>query len=177
MRLPRPSILTSLLLLAAARLAAQPGEPLPRGRVVERVRADSIHSYALYLPSTWTAERRWPVLVALDPGGRALLPLERFREAAERRGWVVMSAYDVRNGDAAQMAANERAVDAMLVDAQRRFSMDPRRLYFAGLSGMARFAWGVVAQLDGQAAGLIGAAAGFPRASGLWVVTLRQVHP
>ncbi|HEV7589263.1 MAG TPA: hypothetical protein VGO40_14200 [Longimicrobium sp.] len=177
MRLPRAATVLALLLLAAARLAGQPGEPLPRGRVVERVRADSIHSYALYLPSAWTAERRWPVLVALDPGGRALLPLERFREAAERRGWVVMSSYDVRNGDAAVMAANELAVDAMLADAQRRFSMDPRRLYFAGLSGMARFAWGVAAQLDGQAAGLIGAAAGFPRATGLWIVTLRQVHP
>jgi predicted esterase len=176
MRLPYIT-LVALLVFASTRLAAQPGEPLPRGRVVERVRVDSIHSYALYLPSAWTAERRWPVLVALDPGGRALLPLERFREAAERRGWVVMSAYDVRNGDAAQMAANERAVDAMLADAQRRFAMDPRRLYFAGLSGMARFAWGVVAQLDGHAAGLIGAAAGFPRAAGLWVATLRQVRP
>ena len=174
----RLAALLALRILASAPLAAQPGgEPLPRGRVVERVRVDSIHSYALYLPSAWTAERRWPVLVALDPGGRALLPLERFREAAERRGWVVMSSYDVRNGDAAQMAENERAVDAILADAQRRFSMDPRRLYFAGLSGMARFAWGVVAQLDGQAAGLIGAAAGFPRAPGLWVVTLRQVRP
>src|SRR3954452_23268520 len=117
MRLPRPSILTSLLLLAAARLAAPPGEPLPRGRVVERVRADSIHSYALYLPSAWTAERRWPLLVALDPGGRGLVPVETFRAAAERRGWIVIGSYDARNGDAAQVAANDGAVDAILAHA------------------------------------------------------------
>jgi tetratricopeptide (TPR) repeat protein len=75
------------------------------------------------------------------------------------------------------MAANDLAVNAMLADAQRRFSIDPRRLYFAGLSGMARYAWGVAVQLDGQAAGLVGAAAGFPRATGLWVATLRQAKP
>ena len=164
------------LLLAAAPLHAQ-GDTLPRGRVVERVRVDSAHSYALYLPSRWTAERRWPLLVLMDPGGRATLPLERFREAAERRGWIVVSAYDVRNGDLAVVAANDRAVNAMLADAQRRFSIDPRRLYFGGLSGSARYAWGVALQLDGRVAGLIGAAAGFPRAAGLWVASLRAVRP
>jgi len=177
MRLPRPSILPALLALAAGPLAAQPGDSLQRGRVVERVRVDSVHGYALYLPSTWTAGKRWPLLVALDPGGRALVPVERFREAAERRGWIVMASYDVRNGDAPVMASNDRAVDALLADAQRRFSIDPRRLYFAGMSGMARYAWRVAVQLDGQAAGLIGAAAGFPGASGLWIATLRQAKP
>lgn len=174
-RLPQFTTLFALLLTAAP-LHAQ-GDPLPRGRIVERVAADSAHGYALYLPSGWTAERKWPLLVLMDPGGRATLPLERFREAAERRGWIVISAYDVRNGDGSVMAANDRAVNAMLADAQRRFSIDPRRLYLGGLSGSARYAWGVALQLDGQVAGLIGAAAGFPRAAGLWVASLRAVRP
>jgi len=177
MPFPRSSIIAALLLLASAHLGAQPGAQLPRGQVVERVRVDSVHSYALYLPSAWTAERAWPLLVALDPGGRGLVPVERFRAAAERRGWIVVGSYDARNGDAAQMAANDRAVDAILADAQRRFSIDRRRLYFAGMSGMARYAWGVAVQLDGEAAGLIGAAAGFPRPTGLWVATLGRVRP
>jgi len=175
-----PALLALLLALAPATAAAQtpaPADSLPRGVVVERVWADSAHSYALYLPAAWTADQRWPVLMLLDPGGRATLPLERFREAAERHGWVLMSSYDVRNGDADTMALNDAAVDAMLVDAQRRFAMDPERLYFGGFSGMARYAWTIAVRLDGRAAGLIGAGAGFPGQPGLWAAMLRGAKP
>jgi predicted esterase len=176
--------LLAVLTLATtpARAAAQtpapaPGDTLPRGQVVERVWADSAHSYALYLPSAWTAERRWPVLVLLDPGGRGTLPVERFREAAERHGWVLMGSYDVRNGDATAMTANDWAVDAMLIDAQQRYALDPARLYIAGFSGMARYGWDVAVRLDGRAAGLIGMGAGFPGQPGLWAAMLRGAKP
>jgi len=169
------------LALATSAAAAQTTTPqpdsLPRGEVVERAWADSAHSYALYLPGAWTAERSWPVLLLLDPGGRATLPVERFRESAERNGWVLMSSYDVRNGDADTMALNDAAVDAMLVDAQRRYALDPERLYFGGFSGMARYAWTIAVRLDGRSAGLIGAGAGFPGQPGLWAAMLRGAKP
>ena len=174
-----PALVLLILFAAPAPAAAQrpSADSLPRGRVVERVAADSAHSYALYLPAAWTAARRWPLLVLLDPGGRAVLALERFREAAERRGWVVMSSYEVRNGGAEAIAANDRAVDAMLADAQRRLSIDPRRLYFGGFSGQARYGWRVAVSLDGRAAGLIGAGAGLPPPGALWMAALRQAKP
>jgi predicted esterase len=177
-----PAILALLALIspavpAAAAAQSSPADSLPRGAVVERVWADSAHSYALYLPATWTAERRWPVLLLLDPGGRATLPAERFREAAERHGWVLMSAYDVRNGGPDTLALNDAAVDAMLVDAQQRFALDPERLYFAGFSGMARYGWRVAVALDGRTAGLIGMGAGFPDRPGLWGAMLRGAKP
>lgn len=185
------SALFALFILAAATLpaaaAAQSSsadslprgeaDSLPRGEVVERVWANSAHSYALYLPSAWTAERRWPVLVMLDPGGRATLLVERFREAAERHGWVLMSAYDVRNGGPDTLALNDAAVDAMLVAAQQRFALDAERLYFAGFSGMARYGWRIAVALDGQAAGLIGMGAGFPDVPALWGAMLRGAKP
>lgn len=162
--------------LAIAPLAAQ-SDTLPRGRVIERVAADSVHAYALYLPAAWTAERRWPLLVLLDPGGRAVPALERFREAAERRGWVVMSSYDVRNGGADAIAANDRAVSAMLADAQRRLSIDLHRLYLGGFSGQARYAWRVGLGLEGRVAGVIGMGAGLPPPPALWLASLRQASP
>ena len=47
-------------------------QEVPAGKVVERVacRADDRQSYALYLPSTYTPERSWPILYCLDPGAR-----------------------------------------------------------------------------------------------------------
>ena len=56
--------------------------------------ADPSKRYALYLPSDWTPDRAWPLLVVLDARGRALHAIERFVPAAEQYGWVVASSYD-----------------------------------------------------------------------------------
>ncbi|HEX8245079.1 MAG TPA: hypothetical protein VF541_16330, partial [Longimicrobium sp.] len=178
--------LSAALVCAASLSAAGPAaaqqpmaDTLLRGRVVERVRsqADSTRTYALYLPSRWTPAERWPLLVLIDPAGRAMVPLERFRPAAERRGWILMSGYEVGNGDSTAMARNDVSVDAMLADAQQRLSIDPRRIYFAGFSGMARYSWLVARALDPNVAGVIGAGAGFPRAPVLWMAALQNVRP
>ncbi|HEX8904995.1 MAG TPA: hypothetical protein VF771_09160, partial [Longimicrobiaceae bacterium] len=180
MNVSSAAALLCLAALAGPAVAQQPlGDTIPRGRVLERVRstADSTRTYALYVPSSWTPERRWPLLVVIDPGGRGLIALERFRAAAERRGWIVISGYEVGNGDAEAMRRNDVSVDAMLADAQQRLSVDPRRIYFAGFSGMARYAWMVARALDPNVAGVIGAGAGFPQATVLWLAALRSVRP
>ncbi|HSU14542.1 hypothetical protein [Longimicrobium sp.] len=171
--------LLSIATLAGARAARAQDDALPRGTVVERVQSasDTSRHYALYLPSRWNSGEQWPLLVLIDPGGRALVPVERFRAAAERRGWILMSGYEVGNGDAAAMARNDVTVDAILADAQQRLSLDPRRLYFGGFSGMARYAWLVARTLDSNVAGVIGAGAGFPQTPVLWMASLRGAHP
>src|SRR5256885_1721681 len=72
--------------------AAQAGA----GHVDERVTSasDTAQHFALYLPPGYTRERRWPVLLVLDPRGRALLGLQLFHDAAARLGWIVMSSYN-----------------------------------------------------------------------------------
>src|SRR5215204_6604614 len=92
LRVGRP--LVFLLLLAVARIDAQ-----GVGRLDTLVTAaeDSTQHYALYLPSTYGASRRWPVLFVLDPRGRAREALERFRLGAERTGMIVVSSYDSRS--------------------------------------------------------------------------------
>ena len=67
----------------AMALAAQ---ELPRGQVIERVAVggDERQSYALFVPSNYSAERAWPILYCLDPGARGRVPVERFAEAAEK---------------------------------------------------------------------------------------------
>jgi predicted esterase len=96
----------------------------------------------------------------MDPRGRALVPLRRLQEAAERLGYILLSSYDTRSDGPQE--PNERAVQAMVADAQEFFSVDGRRLYLVGFSGTARIAWGFGYRLAGHVAGIIGFGGGFP---------------
>jgi predicted esterase len=142
-------------------LAAPPPETFPKGQVVEKVAVEKVpgQSYALYLPSTYTSDRFWPVLYLLDARGNALVPLERFREAAERYGWILVSSYNSRSDT--KDDPNSAAFLAMWNDAVTRFAIDGRRVYAAGFSGGGRAAVALAYALPGRIAGVIGAGAGF----------------
>lgn len=144
------------------RSPASRADTLLPGRVTPLVVAfsDSTERYALYLPSTFAPARRWPVLFVMDPRGRALLSLRLFRRAAEARGWIVLSSYNTVSDSSFE--PNERAVEAMLDDAQRRFPVDTARVYLAGFSGTARLAWVFALALRGHAAGILAFGAGLP---------------
>lgn len=137
-------------------------DTLPTGRIVERVAssADPDQAYALFLPSAFDRNREWPVLFLLDARGRALLPLRLYRAAAERYGYVVLSAYGTYSDGPVE--PNERALDALLADAQERWSADTRRLYLVGFSGTARMSWIFARLLGGHVAGIVGYGATLP---------------
>lgn len=139
-RVRRPSFLAVLatLLLAGARVLAET-ESLPPGQILEKVacRSDPSETYALYLPSTYSADRAWPVIYALDPGARGRAPVERFRQAAEVHGYIVVGSRNSRNGP---MEPTLRSLIAMINDTRQRFSVNPKRTYLAGFSGGARAA-------------------------------------
>lgn len=159
----RTTALTLILAVAAAvtRVDAQNAAGARAGRLDTLVIAsdDSTQHYAVYLPSTYDAKGRWPVLFVLDPRGRAVPALELFRAGAERVGMIVMSSYDSRS-DVSDAQVNVRAINALLGSAQDRYRVDPHRMYFAGLSGTARSAIAFALELRGSVAGVIGAGAG-----------------
>lgn len=138
------------------------GQRLPAGTVIPSVRshADTSERYALYLPSRYDASRRWPALLVLDPRGRAITAMERFREAAERDGYVVMSSYNTLSDSTEE--PNVRAVNAMLADLQDEFATDTTRMYLAGMSGTARLVWSFAYKLTGHVPGILAFAAGLP---------------
>jgi len=135
-------------------------DSIPRGQVVERIEAlnDSSQTYALYLPSNYTPDRKWPVLYAFDPGARGRVPVERFREAAEKYGWIVLGSNNSRNGPW-NVVVN--AWNAMLTDAHQRFAIDDERSYATGFSGGARVAVRVAVGCK-CLAGVMANGAGFP---------------
>lgn len=151
-----------MLYWIALLLAAQPPALSP-GQVIANVPCigDPSRSYALYLPSVYTADRAWPVILAFDPRARGHVPVEIYREAAEAYGFVIAGSNDSRNGSS-EIA---RAVAAMSNDVASRITLDPKRIYTAGMSGGARVALGVAlsaARPSKGIAGVVASSAGYP---------------
>ena len=156
--------LSTLLLLFAAGAAA--AAELPRGTVIEKVVCASQpdQAYSLYLPSTYTPERQWPVLYAFDARANGKTVAELFQRAAETYGWIVVSSWSTASdvGGDRPMEGNFAAMRALWADTHARFSIDDRRVYAAGYSGTVRFACILALTAPGSIAGVIGASAGFP---------------
>src|ERR1051326_3271850 len=158
-------VTTLLLLLCSSPRFCVKAQELPRGKVIEKVvcQTNANLSYALYLPSNYTPEKRWPILYGFDPGARGSVPVERFKEAAEKYGYIVAGSNNSRNGPGVPLS---EIVKALLADTQTRFSIDDRRLYATGLSGGARVACMVAEALKGAITGVIACGAGFPPGAG-----------
>ena len=157
------TVLSALLLFAAGAAAAA---ELARGTVIEKMvcanRPDQ--AYSLYLPSTYTPERRWPVLYAFDARRDGKGVAELFRRAAETYGWIVVSSLSTESDVAGDrpLEGNFAAMRALWADTHARLSIDDRRVYAAGHSGTVRFACVLALSAPGSIAGVIGASAGFP---------------
>jgi predicted esterase len=149
-----------MVVLLAHTTAHAQTESIPRGQIVERIEAldDVSQSYALYLPSNYTPNRKWPVLYAFDPGARGRVPVEHFKEAAEKYGWIVLGSNDSRNGP---MSVVVKSWNAMQTDTHQRFAIDDERMYATGFSGGARAAISIAVGCK-CLAGVIASGAGFP---------------
>jgi dienelactone hydrolase len=150
--------------VALALLALQvPPSDLPRGQVIESVAclANTEETYSLYLPSTYTPDRPWPLLMGFHPAARGRAIVDTYRAAAETYGYIVAASNTSRNGP---WEVSLRAVQAMSADVGRRFSIDSKRFYMTGHSGGARVAM-QVALGTGQIAGVIASSAGYPDAT------------
>lgn len=160
-------ILTMILFMAM--IPASHGQPVgdfdaikARGAVVNSVTclADSKQSYALYLPSQYSPDRRWPIIYAFDPFARGKVPVELYKEAAEKYGYIVVGSNNAKNGPG---ALEVKAAQAVWQDTHRRFLIDKDRVYTTGLSGGARFATSFALYCSTcSVAGVIAHGAGYP---------------
>jgi poly(3-hydroxybutyrate) depolymerase len=148
------------ILLASWGTSVARAQDLPRGTIVDEVTcgADPSQRYALYLPSTYSPDRTWSLLIAFHPGARGRAMVEKYQAAAEQYGYIVAGSNNSRNGPWSVSAAAVRAVSE---DLGRRFSIDADRLYLTGLSGGARVAM-QVALGPNKIAGVIASSAGYP---------------
>jgi hypothetical protein len=148
------------LLSRPAPAQVAPGS-LPVGTIIPNVAcsADSKQSYALYLPSSFSSARKWPVIYVFDPAARGKVAVEAIKPAAEKFGYIVAASNNSRNGP---MGDSAQAANAMWQDTQQRFPVAEQRRYVAGMSGGARLATSIALSCQGCVAGVIANAAGFP---------------
>jgi poly(3-hydroxybutyrate) depolymerase len=153
--LARRAVLVAALLLVLQPASAQ---DLPRGVPIDAVTVadDPAQTYALYLPSDYTPDRAWSLLLAFHPGARGIAFVEKYRAAAERYGYIVAGSNNARNGSWDTIT---RAVRAVSKDVGRRFAVDAARVYLTGHSGGARVAM-EVALGPNDIAGVIASSAG-----------------
>ena len=151
-----------ILLPANSSWAQTPSDPLPTGKIVEKVLVQSHpdQSYAAFLPSSYTPERSWPTVFCLDPRARGKVAIERFVEAANEFGYIVLCSNNSRNG--LDWKTISQIFTDFWDDAHRRFSIDEKRTYGAGFSGGSRLASTFASRCRGCLAGVVGAGAGFP---------------
>jgi dienelactone hydrolase len=118
------------------------------GSVADEIRpgelVDAVHcqrapgqSYALYLPTAYTPQKKWPIVYAFDPGADGARPVRLYKEVAEKYGYILAGSNNSQNFLADEVG---KAVQAMLSDTEERFALDPRRIYTTGFSGGARVA-------------------------------------
>lgn len=160
-------VLLASLLASALRFASpsvpqtRPAPSFESGTIISSIVAadNQQQTYALYLPSYYTANRSWPIIYVFDPLARGELALRQFQHAAELHGFIIAASNNSRNG---LWKPQAQAAEAMLTDTQQRFSIDTKRIYFAGFSGGARVS-SQLALLCKCAAGVLLSGAGFPR--------------
>ena len=164
-RTARSMLLTSLLLGGSCATALAQEAGLPPGQVIEKVpcHSDPAESYVLYLPSSYTPAKKWPIVYAFDPMAQGRVPIQKYKDVAERYGYILVASNDSRNGP---LYISLRAAQAMWQDTHVRFSLAPRRAYATGFSGGARVACIFGRMTPREVAGVIGMGAGFPLGAG-----------
>ena len=158
---PRTSVAISVSAPQSSSLPAGQNHEIPKGQIIEKLVCASVpdQSYALYLPSNYSPDRKWPILYAFDPRARGRVPLERFKDAAEQYNWIIVGSNNSRNGPFQQTVD---AWNAIVKDTHERFAIDDERVYATGFSGGARAAIYLAARCSECIAGVIACGAGFP---------------
>jgi dienelactone hydrolase len=151
----------AIFLILCPIVAAQqkPTLPVPGQADLHRVCANKQdQTYALYLPSSYTPAKKWPIVYAFDPSARGERPIDTFKAAAEKYGYIVAASNNSRNGP---WPPEIEAAQAMSDDTHTLLSIDDHRVYFTGFSGGSRVAAQIA--LDCKcAAGVYLNGAGFP---------------
>src|SRR5215471_2516747 len=120
---PRILITAPLAFFAASQASANNSQSITKGALVERVScaSDPGQSYALYLPSGYSAEKKWPIIYCFDPEALGRVPVENFKDGAEEYGYIVAGSNNSQNGPG---SIARSAIAAMWEDTHSRFNID-----------------------------------------------------
>lgn len=137
---------------------------LETGMVIPDVRCTSYpsYSYAVYLPKGYKEGSKATVFLAFDPGGHGTFPVNRYKDLAEKYGFILMGSNDSRNGLPIEQVG--RIADALFSEMTTRFHADSTRIYLTGFSGGARVSC-FTGMFSHKVRGVIGCGAGLPEST------------
>jgi hypothetical protein len=161
-KLIQSSALALLLLFLQSHIFAHSLQDVRKGEIIDKIvcKDNPEQSYALFLPPHYTSEKTWPILYAFDPRARGRIPVEYFKEAAQKYGYIVAGSNNSRNGPWLPVMEASMAV---WTDTQKRFSIDKKRVYSTGFSGGSRAASAFSKFVNHPVTGIIGIGAGLPQ--------------
>jgi len=111
------------------------------------IKEDSTQSYALYLPSSYSLKNKYPVIYFFDPHAAGYLPVNKYKELAEKYGYILIGCNNSENG--MQWENTNLVVRNMMHDSKTRISIDPGRIYTGGFSGGSRIASNTAIMIGG----------------------------
>ena len=131
-----------------------------KGEIIDNVTCKTApdQSYCLYLPSTYSLDKVYPVIYAFDPHGDGHLPVALMKNQAEKLGYILIGSNNSKNGLGLQDI--NYIVSSMLYDSKQKLSIDSTRIYLVGFSGGARIACGIAQSFVGIN-GVIACSGGF----------------
>lgn len=133
----------------------------PKGQITDTIKCagNPEQKYALYLPTSYDSSKKFPVIYFFDPHGAGDLPLEIYKDLADKYGYILAGTYNSKNG--MQWDAAHKAAISFMRDSYERLSIDNNRIYIFGFSGGGKIA-SSVAIADGGIAGVVVCGSGFP---------------
>lgn len=158
-------LLTAVLFaLAACAAPVRRPQPPQTGFLDRQAVVDGVtYRYQVYVPASWTPDRRWPVVLFLHGAGErgddGLLQTEvglpsAIRRAPERFAAIVVIPQCRKNGWWNQPAMQAQALSA-LERSMQEWNGDPKRVILTGLSMGGYGTWAIGSRLAGRFAALV----------------------
>jgi predicted esterase len=130
--------------------------PVNFNKIAKKViAADTTQSYALYVPTGYSKNNKYPLILLFDSHADGTLAVEKFKEAAEALGYILAGSNNAGNG----VANTDQIAQNLLMDVVSKFPIDEKRIYTAGFSGGARIAISFALN-SGKIKGIIACSAG-----------------
>src|ERR1041385_685120 len=131
----------------AEQLPSAPDYSKLAGKITDHILCDAQPqlSYCLYLPTSYSPTKTFPVIFIFDAHADGKLPAEKYHNLAEESGFILIASNNSRNG--IQYDSLLSMAKDMMLDASGKFSIEANRKYVMGFSGGARVA-GVVASTE-----------------------------
>ncbi len=101
-------------------------------------KAEPSQSYAIYLPTSYTKNKTYPVLFFFDPHANGNLPLEKYKAVAERYGFILAGSNNSKNG--LNKVQLKNIIMPFFSDVLSTVSADTSHIFAAGFSGGAKVA-------------------------------------